>query len=98
MYAIALIRYRKSIDDVVAATDAHRAYLKTLKEAGTLVASGPFEPRYGGAVILRVPDENWAARLDAIRDGDPFVKGGIAQWELLGWNPVIGREGLDGIR
>lgn len=98
MYAIALIRYRKSIDDVVAATDAHRAYLKTLREAGSLVASGPFEPRYGGAVILRVPDENWAAKLDAIREGDPFVKGGVAQWELLGWNPVIGKEGLDGIK
>jgi len=97
MYAIALIRYRKSIDDVVKGTDAHRAYLKTLKDAGTLVASGPFEPRYGGAVILRVPDEGWAAKVDAIRDGDPFVKGGIAQWELLGWNPVIGREALDGI-
>jgi uncharacterized protein YciI len=98
MYAIALIRYRKSLDDVVKATDGHRAYLKTLKDAGTLVASGPFEPRYGGAVILRVPDEDWAARLDAIRDGDPFVKGGIAQWELLGWSPVIGKEGLDGIK
>jgi len=98
MYAIALIRYRKSIDDVVKGTDAHRAYLKTLKDAGTLVASGPFEPRYGGAVILRVPDEGWAAKVDAIRDGDPFVKGGIAQWELLGWNPVIGKDGLDAIK
>jgi uncharacterized protein YciI len=98
MYAIALIRYRKSLDEVAAATDAHRAYLKSLKEAGTLVASGPFEPRFGGAVILRVPDEGWAAALDAIRAGDPFVKGGVAQWELLGWNPVIGNEGLDGIK
>jgi uncharacterized protein YciI len=98
MYAIALIRYRKSIEDVVAGTDAHRAYLKSLKEAGTLLASGPFEPRYGGALLLRVPDEGWAARLDAIRDGDPFVKGGIAQWEVLGWNPVIGKDGLDAIK
>ncbi len=97
MYAIALIRYRKSLDEVAAATDSHRAYLKELKAAGTLVASGPFEPRYGGAVILRVPDEGWAAKLEAIRDADPFVRGGTAQWELLGWNPVIGKEGLDGI-
>lgn len=98
MYAIALIRYRKSLDDVVKATDGHRAYLKTLKEAGVLVASGPFEPRYGGAVLLRVPDAGWERKLEEIRDGDPFVKGGIAQWELLGWDPVIGKEGLDALK
>jgi uncharacterized protein YciI len=98
MYAIALIRYRKSIDDVVKGTDAHRAYLKSLKEQGLLVASGPFEPRYGGALILRLPDEGWAARLDALRAGDPFVKEGTAQWEVQGWAPTIGKDALDAIK
>ena len=97
MYAIALIRYRKPLEEVVAVTDEHRAYLRVLKERGTLLASGPFEPRAGGALILRVPDEDPLGALDRIRDEDPFVRSGVAQYELLPWNPVIGRESLDAL-
>ena len=95
MYALALIRYRVPLEAVELVTESHRAYLRELKAAGTLVASGPFSPRTGGALLLRVPDDNAAAALDAVRDGDPFWKEGIANYELLPWNPVIGREGLD---
>jgi uncharacterized protein YciI len=94
-YAIAIIRYRRPLDEVVANTDDHRAYLRRLHAEGTLLASGPFDPRSGGALILRVPDGDVRGALDAIRDGDPFWQRGIAQYELLPWNPVIGREGLD---
>ncbi|HNV74914.1 MAG: hypothetical protein IPF87_24595 [Gemmatimonadetes bacterium] len=97
-YAIALIRYRKPIDDVIANTDDHRAYLRSLHERGTLLASGPFDPRTGGALILNVPDDDPQGALDAVRDGDPFWQRGIAQYELLVWNPVIGREAIDALR
>lgn len=97
MYALAVIRYRASIEVIEAATEAHRAYLRELKAAGTLVVSGPVVPRTGGVLLLRVPDDNAAAALDAVRDGDPFWKQGLANYELLPWNPVIGREGLDGL-
>lgn len=96
-YAIAIIRYRRPLDEVVANTDDHRAYLKGLYEKGTLLASGPFDPRAGGALLLRLPDENPAAALDAVRDDDPFWQRGIAQYELLNWVPVIGKEGLDAL-
>src|SRR5262245_15741789 len=95
MYAIALLRYRKPLEDVVAVTDEHRAYLRRLKEEGRLIVSGPFDPRYGGALILRIPDEEGHAGLDRIRDGDPFTIKGIAQYELLEWKPGIGKEDLD---
>lgn len=95
MYALAVIRYRAPIEVIEAATEAHRAYLRELKSAGTLVVSGPVVPRTGGVLLLRVPDDNSAAALDAVRDGDPFWKQGLANYELLPWNPVIGREGLD---
>jgi uncharacterized protein YciI len=94
MYALILIRYRRPIEEIVTATDAHRAYLRGLKEAGTLLASGPFDPRVGGALLLRLPDGDHGA-LDRIRDNDPFFQGGFANYELLQWNPVIGVEGLD---
>jgi uncharacterized protein YciI len=94
-YAIVLIRYRRPLDEVVANTDDHRAYLRTLRARGMLLASGPFDPRTGGMLLLRLPAEGTTAALDAVRDGDPFWQRGIAQYELLLWNPVIGGEGLD---
>jgi uncharacterized protein YciI len=95
MYAIALIRYRRPLEEVLAVTERHRAYLKTLKEAGTLIASGPLEPRTGGALLLRVPDDDVDAALDAVRDGDPYVTFGVAQYELIPWAVGTGKEDLD---
>ena len=95
MYVLALIRYRKPLEEVQKHQDAHRAYAASLLQQGIIVASGPLEPRFGGAVLLRLPDATTGAELDAIRDQDPYVKGGVAQWEFLPWNPVNGRENLD---
>ena len=95
MYAIAILRYRRPLEEVLTVIDAHRAYLAGLKQRGLLLASGPFDPRSGGALLLRVPDEGSAAALDAIREGDPFTVHGMAQYELLPWSPVIGKEDLD---
>jgi uncharacterized protein YciI len=95
VYAIAIIRYRRPLEEILKVVDEHRAYLGGLKERGILLVSGPFEPRHGGAVILRVPNEGASAALDAVRDGDPYIKAGIAQWEILPWMPGIGREGIE---
>ena len=74
MYAIAIVRYRRPIEEVVAVQDPHRAYLRQLKAEGTLVASGPMDPRYGGMFLLKVSDDNPQRDLDAIRDGDPVLQ------------------------
>jgi uncharacterized protein YciI len=94
MYAIAVIRYRRALEEVLVHQDAHRAYLRSLKEKGVLLASGPCTPRFGGLLLLRVGDDDFQA-LDAVRDGDPFIQNAVAQYELLGWAPVIGKEDLD---
>ena len=95
MYALAIIRYRRPIEEVLAHYEAHRLYLQQLKAQGTLVASGPLEPRFGGALLLRVADDAVERALDAVRDGDPYYKAGVAQYELLGWNVKTGRDDLD---
>lgn len=95
MYAIAIIRYRRELEEVLKHVEEHRTYLRDLKAKGLLVASGPLEPRFGGALLLRVPDGNADATLSAVRDGDPFVRQGVAQYELLSWVPGIGKEDLD---
>ncbi|MCU0682089.1 MAG: YciI family protein [Polyangiaceae bacterium] len=96
MYAIAILRYRRPLDEVTKLIDEHRAYLRGLKERGVLLASGPLEPRHGGALLLRIADGlDVNQALDAVRDGDPFVKAGLVQYELLPWVPVIGQDDLD---
>lgn len=98
MYVLAIIRYLKPLDEILLHIEAHRAYLRELETAGLLLASGPFEPRTGGALLLRLPsqDEPLAA-LARICEGDPFTKFGLASYELLHWKPVIGLERLDAL-
>jgi uncharacterized protein YciI len=95
MYALAIVRYRKPMEEIEKVLAPHRAYLAGLKAEGLLLASGPLDPRNGGALLLRVPDQDVDRSLNAIRDGDPFVKAGVAQYELLPWTPVLGQDGLD---
>ena len=94
MYALIILRYRRPLDEIAARTEAHRSYLKFLQTEGILLASGPFDPRVGGALLVRLPDDDPAA-LDRIRDGDPFYQEGLANYELLPWKPVMGTERLD---
>ena len=95
MYALAILRYRKPLEEIEKVLAQHRAYLAGLKAEGVLLASGPLAPRNGGALLLRVPDADVDRALNAVRDGDPFVKAGVAQYELMPWTPVLGQDGLD---
>ncbi len=95
MYAIVIVRYRQPVEEVVKVQEPHRAYLRQLKADGVLLAAGPMDPRFGGMFPMRVPDDNPRAALDAVRDNDPFYAAGVAQYELIPWNVVIGREDLD---
>jgi uncharacterized protein YciI len=98
MYALAILRYRRPLEEVLKVVEAHRAYLRSLKDRGVLLVSGPLDPRNGGALLLKVADPDALGSLDRIRDEDPFVKAGVAQYELLPWLPNIGKEGLDRIQ
>ncbi len=95
MYAIVMIRYRRPFEEIAPFVDEHRAYLRSLKADGVLLASGPMEPRAGGMLLLRVPDDDTGAALDRVRDGDPFTHRALAQYELIPWHVVIGKEDLD---
>lgn len=97
MYALAILRYRRPLEEIVKVTEEHRAYLRELKKQGVLIASGPFDPRTGGALLVRIQDGDVQAALDRIRDGDPFTKHRLVQYELLPWNVVLGGEDLDKI-
>jgi hypothetical protein len=55
------------------------------------------DPRYGGIFLLKVADEHPQRALDAVRDNDPFYTQHIAQYELMCWNVVLGKDALDKI-
>jgi uncharacterized protein YciI len=97
MYALMLVRYRRPLAEIEAVTEAHRAYLRTLKDKGILLASGPLDPRTGGMFLVRVQDATALADMDAIRDNDPFFKAGLANYEPLLWNVGLGRDAFDQI-
>jgi uncharacterized protein YciI len=95
MYAIAIVRYRQPVEEVLKVQETHRAYLRQLKADGVLLAAGPQEPRFGGLFLLRVPDDDSQAALDAVRDNDPYYQAGVAQYELIRWNVLTGKDDLD---
>jgi uncharacterized protein YciI len=95
MYAIAIIRYRRPLDEVLEVLEQHRAYLRSLKDEGILIASGPMDPRAGGIALLNVPDDDIGPTLDRVREGDPYVTFGLAQYEMIPWNVGLGKEDLD---
>src|SRR2546428_5997117 len=95
MYAIAMVRYRKPLEEVLKIVEAHRAYLRELKQKGWLLASGPLDPRSGGGLLLRIPDPAAIESLYRARDDDPFVQTGTAQYEISPRLPNIGKEDLD---
>jgi hypothetical protein len=45
-----------------------------------------------------VPDEEPEQALDRIRDGDPFIRTGVAPYEVWPWAPNIGVEELDRLK
>ena len=96
MLAIGILRYRRPLDEVQVHQAAHRAYVQALHEGGTVVAAGPLEPRFGGAILFSVRDDGWQEALDSIIAADPYVVNGMAQYELLGWKPIYGEERLRG--
>ena len=89
------MRYRQPVEEVLKVQETHRAYLRQLKTDGVLLAAGPQEPRFGGMFLLRVPDDNPQAALDAVRDNDPYYQAGVAQYELIRWNVLTGKDDLD---
>lgn len=93
MYAIALLRYRRPLEEVLAFLEPHRAYLRSLQERGLLLASGALVPRNGGALLLCIPDGEMHL-LDQIREQDPFTQHGLAYYEIWPWDVNLGRDKL----
>ncbi|MDQ0708227.1 uncharacterized protein YciI [Arthrobacter woluwensis] len=68
---------------------AHRAWLGSLAEEGTVLASGPVDSGAGALLIMVAEDQ---PALDGLLREDPFqINGAVAQTSAREWSPVIGR-------
>jgi uncharacterized protein YciI len=94
LYAFVVLKYRYPLERMQKTLDRHRAYLRELHGQGKLVCSGPFVPREGGALLLRVSEEEEIAQLLA---KDPYQLEQLVETTIYKWDPNIGREGLDSL-
>jgi len=94
LYAIVVLKYRYPMERMQQTVERHRAYLRELLAQGRMIASGPFVPREGGALLLRVEDES---QIQPILDKDPFQVERLVDTTIHRWAPNIGAEGLESL-
>lgn len=82
---VILVNYIKPIEMVDQYLVEHRDFLEKGYEQNYFVVSGPRNPRNGGVIISQLKDR---ARLENILSQDPFKMQGIAEYEIIEFNPV----------
>jgi len=85
MFVVNII-YRKPIAEIEAQTTAHRAFLDTLYKTGHFLISGPKIPRTGGIIIAKGTISK--ADLQTLLTEDPYQKQGLAQYDIIEFNPM----------
>ncbi|MEU5095628.1 YciI family protein [Streptomyces sp. NPDC020996] len=74
----------KRVDELL---QAHREWLDTHFSSGLFLASGPRVPRTGGVILARAADR---AEVEALILTDPFVLGGVADYDIVQFQPSRG--------
>ncbi|MDO5669533.1 MAG: YciI family protein [Corynebacterium sp.] len=84
-------RYPDGDETITRVRPEHREWLKTLLDAGQLVASGPHTDGSGGAlIIVRLPEGSTVTDAEALMDADPFIREKALQGrEIRPWNAVL---------
>ena len=83
---IAILTYKKSLNEVDRFLQAHRDYLAKHYAAGDFIASGPQSPRIGGVIMMTAESR---AAVDAIIAQDPFNINGIADYQIVEFTPTM---------
>ncbi|MGF1867475.1 YciI family protein [Enterovibrio norvegicus] len=94
MFVVSLT-YTVALSEVDQYIDAHMAYLEKQYAEGHFLASGRKVPRTGGIILARANDR---AHLDAILRADPFYQAGVADYDIMEFEPSMTAEGLDGLK
>ena len=90
LYAFVALKYRYPLERMLQTIDRHRGYLRELLAQGKMIASGPFVPREGGALLLRVEDES---EIQPILDKDPFQIERLVDTTIYKWRRTSASRG-----
>ena len=83
---IAILTYKKPLEEVDHFLQAHRDYLAEHYAAGDFIASGPQTPRIGGVIMIKA--DNREAVVSIIVQ-DPFNINGIADYQIVEFTPTM---------
>ena len=83
---IAILTYKKPLEEVDRHLQAHRNYLAKHYAAGDFIASGPQTPRIGGVIMIKADNR---AAVDFIIAQDPFNINGIADYQIVEFTPTM---------
>ena len=83
---IAILTYKKPLEEVDRHLQAHRDYLAEHYAAGDFIASGPQTPRIGGVIMITADNR---AAVDSIITQDPFKINGIADYQIVEFTPTM---------
>ena len=83
---IAILTYKKPLEEVDRYLQAHRDYLAKHYAAGDFIMSGPQTPRVGGVIMIKAKSR---AVVDSIISRDPFNINGIADYRIVEFTPTM---------
>ena len=89
---IVSLTYTAPLEEVDKHLDDHVTYLKRQYAAGNFVASGRKVPRSGGVILSKLENR---ATLDAVLAQDPFHRAGVADYEVIEFDPSMVAEGFE---
>lgn len=83
---IAILTYKKPLEEVDRFLQAHRDFLAEHYAAGELITSGPRIPRVGGVIMLKAASRE---AVDALLAQDPFHIHDIADYQIVEFTPTL---------
>ena len=83
---IAILTYKKPLEEVDRHLQAHRDYLAEHYAAGDFIASGPQTPRTGGVIMIKAESR---AAVDSIIAQDPLHINSIADYQIVEFTPTM---------
>jgi uncharacterized protein YciI len=77
---VVLLTYERSLAEIDRTMKEHVAFLEEGYRAGRFIASGRQVPRRGGVILAVAASRD---ELDAVMQRDPFVRDGLASFEIV---------------
>ncbi|MDM4764753.1 YciI family protein [Pelomonas sp. SE-A7] len=88
------LTFVKPLELVDLQVQAHREYLQGFYERGDLLLGGRKQPRTGGIILSR---QATLEDVKAVFDADPMVAGGLAEYAVTEFLPVMKAKALENL-